>query len=139
MAKRPIYVNWMTSIDRQARQAEKAIQEKAKYDQETERRMGLKKEKAGVVVYRTENQNEPTVLVVSARKYENQWVFPVGSVEKDETLEAAAMRECREESGYRVELGKRLPALQIEGNHQMKRFTFFLATVIGEVGQWGNG
>ena len=62
------------------------------------------KEKAGVVVYRQREGDEPLVLVVSARKFKNQWVFPVGSVEKDESLEAAAKRECEEESGSGVEV-----------------------------------
>lgn len=94
------------------------------------------KEKSGVVTYRTEKGNEPVVLVISARKYKNQWVFPVGSVEEGESLEAAAKRECKEESGYLVNLGDRLFSIETEDNGQAKRFTFFLATVVGEVDQW---
>ena len=96
----------------------------------------LLKEKAGVVVYRSRETSEPVVLVVSARKYKNQWVFPVGSVKKGESLEAAAKRECEEESGYLVKIAGRLPSIEILGNGAAKRFTFFLATVVGEVDQW---
>ena len=46
------------------------------------------KEKAGVVVYRYKDGEEPFVLVVSARRFKNPWVFPVGSVEKGEPLSA---------------------------------------------------
>lgn len=94
------------------------------------------KEKAGVVVYRYKDGGEPFILVVSARKFKNQWVFPVGSVEKGESLEAAARRECEEESGYKVEIGLMLPSFQFEGNNIIKRFTFFMATVVGETHQW---
>jgi 8-oxo-dGTP pyrophosphatase MutT (NUDIX family) len=96
----------------------------------------LPKEKAGVVAYRIQANDEPLVLVVSARKYENQWVFPVGSVKPGESLEAAAKRECEEESGYLVEVGDRLPSVEIPGNGKPKRFTFFLSTVVGQVDQW---
>ena len=98
--------------------------------------MKRKKEKAGVVVYRFADNDEPLVLVVSARKSKNQWVFPVGSVETGESLEDAAKRECEEESGYNVELGARLPSVQVEGDTTIKRFTFFMATVVGEADQW---
>lgn len=95
-----------------------------------------KKEKAGVVVHRYEDSGELVFLVVSARKFKNQWVFPVGTVEKGESLEAAAKRECEEESGYQVEIGKKLPPVRYEGNNSVKRFTFFMATVVGETDQW---
>ena len=94
------------------------------------------KEKAGVVVYRQREGDEPLVLVVSARKFKSQWIFPVGSVKKDESLEAAAKRECEEESGYRVDIGIRLSSFQLSGNGITKRFTFFLAKVVGETDQW---
>ena len=87
-------------------------------------------------MYRQREGDEPLVLVVSARKFKSQWVFPVGSVKKDESLEAAAKRECEEESGYKVEIGLRLPTVQFEGNNIIKRFTFFMATVVGETDQW---
>jgi len=94
------------------------------------------KEKAGVVAYRCEEGIEPVVLVVSARKYENQWVFPVGSVEKGESLEKAAKRECEEESGYLVDIVDRLLSIEASGDGHAKRFTFFLATVVGETDGW---
>ncbi len=94
------------------------------------------KEKAGVVAYRSEQSGEPHVLIVSARKIKDQWVFPVGSVEKDEPLEVAAQRECLEESGYRVDIGEALPRVETATDHRTVRFTFFLARVVGETDQW---
>lgn len=101
-----------------------------------DRKMNAIKEKAGVVAYADDNRDEPVVLVVSARKFNNQWVFPVGSVEKGESLAEAAQRECKEESGYLVEIGSRLPPLELPGNGSIKRFTFFMATVVGTVAHW---
>lgn len=92
-------------------------------------------DKAGVIAYRTKDGEETEVLIVSARKFENQWVFPVGTVEKGESLDAAARRECREESGYRVEIGRQLPTFTISSDGAGKRFTFFLARVVGEAGE----
>ena len=94
------------------------------------------KEKAGVVVYRNDPGEELHVLVVSARKFKNQWVFPVGTVEKGESLDAAARRECQEESGYLVELEQRLPPVETTTSGATKRFTFFLARAVGEVDAW---
>jgi 8-oxo-dGTP pyrophosphatase MutT (NUDIX family) len=94
------------------------------------------KQKAGVVLYRCENGDEVRVLVVSARKFSNQWVFPVGTVKKGESLRAAARRECEEESGYQVELGLKLPAIQISQKGKTISFTFFLATINAETESW---
>jgi 8-oxo-dGTP pyrophosphatase MutT (NUDIX family) len=94
------------------------------------------KEKAGVVVYRSNDGGAPLVLVVSSRKFKDQWVFPVGSVEQGESLETAARRECEEESGYRVDLGPKLPPVMVSKSGKIKRFTFFLATLSGEVPHW---
>ena len=94
------------------------------------------KEKAGVVVYRQHSGDEPHVLVVSARKFKNEWVFPVGSVKKGESLAEAAERECAEESGYQVNIGLKLPPVEFSLSDTTTRFTFFLATVVGERDQW---
>ncbi|MDU9048370.1 MAG: NUDIX domain-containing protein [Candidatus Electrothrix sp. Rat3] len=106
------------------------------------------REKAGVVAYKytdnetdnkTDNHQEPLVLLVSARKVKGSWVFPVGGIDPGETPEIAAARECKEESGYCVEIGKKLPPIESCescGGKQPARFTFFLATVSGEKKTW---
>ncbi|MDY3052622.1 MAG: NUDIX hydrolase [Ndongobacter sp.] len=43
-----------------------------------------------------------SVLVL--KKYRGDWVLPKGRLEKDETLEQAALREVREESGVDCEI-----------------------------------
>jgi ADP-ribose pyrophosphatase YjhB (NUDIX family) len=94
------------------------------------------KEKAGVVAYRIDDDGTPHVLVVSARKYPGSWVFPVGGVKKNETLRCAAQRECAEETGYRVELQRELAAVEAVDERKVIRYTFFLATIIGQNDIW---
>lgn len=48
--------------------------------------------------------------------------FPGGKLEPGETAAAAARRECREETGLRVEIGQRLATLQIPEHGGMISF-----------------
>lgn len=54
---------------------------------------------AGVVVYRREPGGRVELLLIKDR-YGN-WGLPKGHVEEGESLESAALRECREETGLR--------------------------------------
>jgi len=94
------------------------------------------KDKAGVVVYRFVQGDEPHVLLITSRKYKGSWVFPVGNVKRGESLEAAAKRECKEETGYHVDLGVKLPKVEASDGETRVGFTFFLATVVGNATQW---
>tara|TARA_Y100000768_G_C23853077_1_gene621987 strand:- start:15 stop:488 length:474 start_codon:yes stop_codon:yes gene_type:complete len=51
--------------------------------------------KAGVVIF-----NPPTDSVLLVQSRGNLWGFPKGSIEENETVEDAAIREVREETGY---------------------------------------
>jgi 8-oxo-dGTP pyrophosphatase MutT (NUDIX family) len=94
-----------------------------------------KRKKAGVVAYKyTKQDKEPLVLIVSARKVQGSWVFPVGGIDPGETPEIAAARECEEESGYCVEIGKKLAPG--DSGKELDLFTFFLATVSSEKEKW---
>ena len=53
---------------------------------------------SGAIVVRLD-QEEPRVLLVTAKRNPDRWIFPKGHVEKNETAEEAALREAREEAG----------------------------------------
>jgi len=91
------------------------------------------KQKAGAVVYRLRRGAEPEVLLISSRKHEGSWVFPMGTVERGETPEGAAARECEEEAGCRVQIDGRLPSAHRRGKKRDTHFTFFLAQVLRQV------
>src|SRR5450759_5071039 len=55
---------------------------------------------AGGVVYR-HRDGQTEVLLVGARPQPDDWVFPKGHIEPDETAAEAARREVREEAGSR--------------------------------------
>ncbi len=50
--------------------------------------------------------------VLAARRRAGGWEFPGGKVEPGESERAAAVRECAEELGVRVQLAGRLPGEQ---------------------------
>ena len=82
------------------------------------------------------NKGEVEILIVSARKHPGQWVFPVGTVEKGESFEDAALRECAEESGYNVALGEKIDTFIISGDESSSQFIFFSGLVISENKVW---
>ncbi|MCK5543052.1 MAG: NUDIX domain-containing protein [Desulfobacterales bacterium] len=96
--------------------------------------------KAGIVPYRKKQNNQKTgeieILIVSSRKYPGQWVFPVGTVEKGESVARAALRECAEESGYNVALGEEIDSFIISSKEQSSKFIFFSGLVMKENKVW---
>ncbi len=52
----------------------------------------------GAIVFRPDRSGT-LILLVTARRDQNHWIFPKGHVEPGESLEAAALREAREEAG----------------------------------------
>jgi 8-oxo-dGTP pyrophosphatase MutT (NUDIX family) len=100
------------------------------------------KYKAGIIPYRkkanTGKQAGFMILTISSRKYPGQWVFPVGTVEKGETFEEAAVRECSEESGYNVELGEKIDTFTISSDTNPAKFVFFSGLVTSENTVWEN-
>jgi 8-oxo-dGTP pyrophosphatase MutT (NUDIX family) len=55
-------------------------------------------EQAGAIVVRP-TKSEPRILLVTARRNPDNWIFPKGHVEDGESLEDAALREALEEAG----------------------------------------
>jgi len=92
--------------------------------------------KAGVVAYRYDKEGNIEVLLISSRKYPGTWVFPVGGIDQGETPEEAAKRECAEESGYIVEIGKELKTLSMDDQGKTARYTFFSAKVVEDTADY---
>jgi 8-oxo-dGTP pyrophosphatase MutT (NUDIX family) len=104
--------------------------------------------KAGVVVWRRADNGTGTlegtleILLITARRHPDSWIFPVGTVDPGETLQQAAARECAEESGYTVEVGSLLAEIIVpkeadqtpaSGTVDSQHFTFFAAQLTGEL------
>lgn len=98
--------------------------------------MTKKFRKAGVVAYRKSNEYGTEILLVSSRKHPGSWVFPVGGIEKGESEEEAAKRECVEESGYIVEIEELLNKITINEEEGTSEFTFFSAEVVEETNDY---
>lgn len=80
---------------------------------------------AGALVLRGE-PGAQEVLVVHRPRYDD-WSLPKGKVSPDEYLAVTAVREVREETGYRVRLNQRLACVTYEVNGHPKAVTWWLA------------
>jgi 8-oxo-dGTP pyrophosphatase MutT (NUDIX family) len=59
---------------------------------------------AGGVVFRRSAEGRVEVLLVTARRRRDQWVFPKGHIEHGESPEDAAVREVAEEAGVTADV-----------------------------------
>jgi mutator protein MutT len=62
------------------------------------------------------------------------WEFPGGKVESHETPQAAAIRECREETGLLVRVVDRYPSIDYDYEHAAVRLHFFQCAIVSERG-----
>lgn len=65
------------------------------------------------------------VLVVHRPRYDD-WSLPKGKLDRDETSEAAALREVEEETGVRCELGAELPPVRYEVKGRVKEVRWWV-------------
>jgi ADP-ribose pyrophosphatase YjhB (NUDIX family) len=81
---------------------------------------------AGVVL-----RKDGKYLMIQEKKPEvyGLWNFPMGKVDEGETIEDAAVREAKEESGYDVELVRKIDIYQRVANEATKHV--FEAKIVG--------
>ena len=77
---------------------------------------------------------EPKVLLVTAKRNRQNWIFPKGHIESGETAEVAALREAREEGGVRGRLIGPAGAVAYGFMGARARVEYFLAEFTGETG-----
>lgn len=57
---------------------------------------------AGAIAFR-ETDGTPHLLLVTAKRHRDRWIFPKGKIKSGESLAEAAVRELEEEGGVRGE------------------------------------
>ena len=80
---------------------------------------------AGAIAVRCDGA-EPLVLLVTARKDPENWIFPKGHVEPGEELVVAALRELHEEAGVEGEVLGRVGSSMFRSGSEEVEATYFL-------------
>lgn len=92
--------------------------------------------RAGGVVWRKVN-NQVQYLLVRATRAPNEWVLPKGHVEPGETIQEAALREVREETGVRARIGPPLDVMEyaVADEHVTVQFYLMRSLKEGKAGE----
>jgi 8-oxo-dGTP pyrophosphatase MutT (NUDIX family) len=72
------------------------------------------------------------VLLVTAKRQPNQWVFPKGHIEPGETVEQTAIREVEEEAGVVATVGEPIGTLEFRNARGVVRAQFFVMAFVSE-------
>lgn len=86
---------------------------------------------AGGIVVRRDGP-EPRYLLVTANRRPGLWVFPKGHIEPGETVEQAAIREVREESGVDATVVAPIGSTEYRNARGLVRAQFFLMAFAAE-------
>jgi 8-oxo-dGTP diphosphatase len=89
---------------------------------------------AGVVVFDSEEPATDRRFLAVHRPYREDWSLPKGKVDPGETTPCTAVRECDEETGYRVALGARLPSSTYLAGAAHKTVDYWVARVRDDEG-----
>lgn len=73
-------------------------------------------------------RDEPRVLLVTARRNPNNWIFPKGHIEDGETRKDAAVREAREEAGVDGRVAGRAGSMSFAFGDNRYRVHYFVVT-----------
>jgi 8-oxo-dGTP pyrophosphatase MutT (NUDIX family) len=76
-------------------------------------------------------ERDGSVLLVHRPRYDD-WSFPKGKLEGDETWEQGALREVEEETGLRCQLGEELGRTNYDVDAGPKEVRYFRMTCEGE-------
>ena len=86
---------------------------------------------AGGLVHRVRDDGTDEILVVHRPAYDD-WSFPKGKLEDDESDEDAALREVEEETGLRCDLERELPTSRYrDARGRPKTVRYWLMTPSG--------
>jgi 8-oxo-dGTP pyrophosphatase MutT (NUDIX family) len=86
---------------------------------------------AGAIVVRA-GKSGPRILLVTARRNPDNWIFPKGHVEPGETLRAAAVREAREEAGVAGKVVCPAGRMSFEFGENTYRVSYFIVRTADE-------
>jgi 8-oxo-(d)GTP phosphatase len=85
---------------------------------------------AGGVLWRSVNgSSAPEVAIIHRPRY-NDWSLPKGKVDRGETEPVTAVREVREETGYRSHLGRRLAVVKYPVEEGIKQVRYWAARAL---------
>lgn len=96
--------------------------------------MDDRKPRAGALIYAMVQQRFCLLLITTANAKE--WIFPKGKLEKNETVQAAGMREAKEEAGADTLEVKRIlePRVMVRNGKEgasLRMFSLILAEAVG--------
>jgi len=91
----------------------------------------MKKVRAGGGVVWRDGPEGRELLLVHRPRYDD-WSFPKGKLDRDESYLEGAVREVNEETGLEVEVGPELsPARYIDGEGRPKKVRYWAMAVVG--------
>ena len=80
---------------------------------------------------RGETRDGVEIVLVHRPRYDD-WSFPKGKLDKNESFEDAAVREVTEETGLVCELGRELPSTEyVDGKGRLKLVRYWAMRVVG--------
>ncbi|MDG4664756.1 NUDIX hydrolase [Mycobacterium sp. 236(2023)] len=86
---------------------------------------------AGAVLWRPQDgTGAPEVAIIHRPRYDD-WSLPKGKVDAGETEPVTAVREIEEETGFRSQLGRRLPTVAYPVDHGIKKVRYWSARAVG--------
>ena len=93
---------------------------------------------AGAIVVRFD-EDEPRLLLVTAKRNPKTWIFPKGHIEDGETAAEAAVREAREEAGVVGVAVRSVGNVEVDLGEESIEVEYFLVTLEKDKGASDEG